>query len=133
MIKKRLLLAAAVLAMVGCATPAASPTEATSDRPARQRNLITQEEIRESPPTAASLLIRRLRPNWLRGRGASSIVGGGEFPVVYIDEIRNGGLEVLDRISTNSIAQITFIPGRDAATKFGINHGAGAIMIKIRH
>jgi hypothetical protein len=52
--------------------------------------------------------------------------------MVYIDEVRTGGLETLQRISTQIIWEIRFINGRDATTKYGLDHGGGVIMIATR-
>ena len=126
MVKRNFLLAATVLLLGACAS---GPTTSGARR---DRNFLSEEEISANPPSDARILIERLRPNWLRGRGASSVIGGGEYPVVYIDDVRNGSIEVLSRISSQTIFSMRFIPGRDAATLYGLNHGAGAIQIKTR-
>lgn len=118
------LVAALSLLLVACASdPAARTTH-------RDRNLITAEEIAAEPITTASELIERLRPAWLRSRGPTSIRSGTpSLPIVYIDEVRTGGLETLYRISTQIIREVRFINGRDATTKYGLDHGGGVIMI----
>ena len=124
---KRALLATSALLLAACAS-GGSPGEATRDR-----NLITAEEIATVPITTAWELVSRLRPEWLRNRGPASMrASAPEYPVVYIDEVSSGGLEALQRISSIAIAEVRFISARDAATRFGLNHGGGAIMVKTR-
>ena len=102
----------------------------TSSGSRANRNLISTEEIAEQPITTAYDLVQRLRPGWLRNRGPSSIAGGGpSLPLVYIDEVRSGSLEALNRVSTQIIREIQFINGRDATTKWGLDHGGGVIMV----
>lgn len=124
---KRVLSAASALLLVACAS---GPS---SGEPSRDRYLITAEEIQDLPVTTAWELVERLRPAWLRSRGPASMRSSApEYPVVYIDEVQSGGLEALQRVSSLSIHEIRFISGRDAATRFGLNHGAGAILVSIR-
>jgi len=99
-------------------------------QPTRDRNLISAEEIAAEPVTTAHDLVSRLRPAWMRARGPTSIRGGEpSVPLVYIDEVRTGDLESLHRVSTQIIREIRFINGRDATTKWGLDHGGGVIMV----
>ena len=124
---KRVLFAASALLLVACAS---GPS---SGGPSRNRNLITAEEIEGLPVTTAFDLVERLRPAWLRARGPASMGSGRpDNPVVYIDQVHTGGLEALERISSLVVEEIRFISGRDATTRFGMNHGGGAIMVSIR-
>jgi hypothetical protein len=117
-------LSAAALALAACAS------DPGTRQLSRDRNLISAEEIAAEPITSAHELVQRLRPNWFRNRGPTSIRGGTPtVPLVYIDEVRSGGFDVLYRISTQIIREIQFINGRDATTKWGLDHGGGVIMV----
>ena len=121
------LVAALSLVFVACAS---DPAARTTDR---DRNVISAEEIAAEPTTSAAELVERLRPAWLRSRGPTSIRSGNpSLPIVYIDEVRTGGLDTLYRISTQIIREVRFINGRDATTKYGLDHGGGVIMIATR-
>lgn len=75
-------------------------------------------------------LIRRLRPAWLRARGQKNLeAGGGDYPVVYIDEIRRGGLSSLNEIPSSEISSMQFINTADATTRWGTGHPSGVINI----
>lgn len=117
------------LLLAACATPTVGPPTGETDAP-RNRDVIAEAEIRELPVTNTYELVSRLRPEWIRSRGPASMRGGGaEYPVVYLDGIRSGSIEALQRISTLQISEVRFISARDAATRFGLNHGGGAIMV----
>jgi len=121
---KRVLLTASTLLLVACAS------DPTSRGTRRDRNLITLEEIAALPPTNANDLVNRLRPTWLRDRGPTSMSSGGpSLPVVYIDEVRSGGVEALYRVSSQIVREIRFINGRDATTRWGMDHGGGVILV----
>ena len=101
----------------------------------RDRNLITTDEIEEISTTTAYEIVDRLRPSWLRNQGPVSIrsAGTATFPMVYIDEVRSGGVEALNRVSSQIIREIRFINGRDATTRWGLDHGAGVILVLTGH
>ncbi len=74
--------------------------------------------------------MERLRPNWLRNRGLPPFVRARPtYPLVYIDEVRSGGLETLNRVSSQIIREVRYINGRDCTTKWGLDHGGGVILI----
>jgi len=120
----RLLFATSALLLVSCASAPSTPA------PRRDRNLITAEEIAAEPATSAAELLERLRPTWLRNRGPTSIGSGApSYPIVYIDEVRSGGPEALSRVSSQIVREIRFINGRDATTRWGMDHGGGVILV----
>lgn len=130
----RRLIATAMLSLaVGCASAGASPA-------ARQnQNVISSEEITASSATTAYEVIQKLRPNFLRTRGAvhGAPVGGTNNIemvdlVVYLNENRLGGSEQLRQISTTDIREIRYYGASEATTKWGTGHSAGAIQIVSR-
>ena len=120
----RVLLTASIPLLVACASDPAP------GGPRRDRNLITLEEIAALPVTNANDLINRLRPTWIRNRGPTSLSSGApSYPVVYVNEVRSGGPEALYRVSSQIVREIRFINGRDATTRWGMDHGAGVILV----
>lgn len=78
----------------------------------------------------AMSVIRRLRPAWLRARGANSFTDpDAMYPVVYIDEIRHGALSTLHQIPTSEILKIEFFASADATTRWGTGHPSGVINV----
>ncbi len=75
-------------------------------------------------------VVQQLRPQWLRPRGPTSIMEPeGEFPSVFIDAMRYDDLAVLRDIPVHEIAEIRFISGPDATTRWGTGVVAGVIEV----
>jgi hypothetical protein len=121
---RRTLIAAITFLIPACAT--------TSEPGARSSfGDITIGEIEEANASDAYILVQRLRPGWLRQRGSSSI--NRPTPrVVYLDNMRVGGLDSLRQISANSIERIRFLDSPDATQRFGTGHVNGAILVFTR-
>ncbi len=101
----------------------------------RNRNVITYDEISMSRTGGSSAydLIQRLRPEYLRSRGTSSLSNITPVTaVVYIDEVRYGQLESLRTLSADQIREVHYINASDATTRFGTDHVGGAILITTR-
>lgn len=98
----------------------------------RNRTVISAEEIaleRVSAWTAHDV-ISRLRPEFLRSRGRSSLrTTVPTTAVVYLDEVRYGALDSLRQLSADQIYSIQYINAADATTRFGTDHLGGAILI----
>jgi hypothetical protein len=112
------------IAVAACAK---SPAPA----PHRDRALITRTEIDATPVNDAHALIQRLRPEYLRERGTATLQISA-VPVVYVDGLRRGGLEVLRTLRTQELQEIRFVSSTDATTRYGMEHAAGAIEVKTR-
>ena len=126
----RALRPATLLALAGCAA-AASGGDAT---PA-QREVITRAEIEATPVTNAFELVRRLRPEFLQPyrRVPSQLAPDTQrFATVYVDGVRWGDIRALERLYVADLAEIRYLNGPDATTRFGIGHAAGAILVKTR-
>lgn len=101
----------------------------------RNRNVITYDEISMSRTggTSAYDLIQRLRPEYLRSRGTSSLSNITPVTaVVYVDEVKYGQLESLRSLSADQIREVHYINASDATTRFGTDHVGGAILITTR-
>lgn len=103
-------------------------------------NVITAEEIAANPTTNAYDLIQRLRPNFLRTRGAvhgTAAPGGASGfeavdVAVYLDDTRVGGSEQLRQMGTSDIREIRYYSSSEATTKWGTGNTAGAIQVITR-
>lgn len=120
-------LVAGMLLLVGCSQP-------TGQRaPVPDRNRITAEELGNlDPGMTVAQTIQRLRPNWLTGRGATT-VRGDEPPIpVYVNGQRSGDNRVLDRVTIREIRELQFLDSMTATQRYGTGHPSGAIMIVLR-
>lgn len=130
----RPLLTGAVLCLaIACASGG------TSAAVRQNTSVISTEEITSSGATNAYEVIQKLRPNFLRTRGAvhGAPVGGTNNLeavdlVVYLNENRIGGSDQLRQISTTEISEIRYFSASEATTKWGTGHSAGAIQIVSR-
>jgi hypothetical protein len=94
---------------------------------------ITQAQMEELTVSNAHEAVQRLRPAWLRHRGAASLQDPTpSLPVVYVDGSRRGSIEELERISVSDVEEIRYLPARDATTRFGTGHAAGVIEVRTR-
>lgn len=97
------------------------------------RNVITAEQIEAAKVPTAYDVIVKYRANFLTSRGPNSIVlKQPKEPTVYLDNVEYGTINSLRNIPAIQIAQIRFIEGWDAMTKYGSDHVAGVIQIYTR-
>lgn len=121
-------LVAVVLLVHGCggATSAASPSRAS--------NVIRTAEVEQSNTTNAWDLVQRVRPAWLRGRGAPDLRGSPpDLPVVYIGTSRYGAVETLRGIPTSGVLEMRYINAVTATTRYGNGHSGGVIEVTLRN
>jgi len=62
--------------------------------------------------------------------GASTNSSGAAMPVLYIDEIRQQGLDELRNIRAGEVAEMRYMTGTEASGRYGSGHENGAILIK---
>jgi hypothetical protein len=120
-----------LLALAACASSPGSSTRRTSP------DELTAGELRESNASTAYEAITRLRPNWLRATGGTSISGGvvrSQAILLYLDGNRlHGGLDALKTLSLGGIRSMQWLDATKAATVLsgiGSEPFAGAISIK---
>jgi hypothetical protein len=78
-------------------------------------------------------LVQRLRPQWLRGRGSTSLRSpGATLPVVYLDGVRYGEVDSLRQIDSEAVWRVEFLSAPDATNRFGTGHAGGAILVMTR-
>jgi len=122
-------LAAAVL--VGCgggAPPGGAP------RPVRgAANLITEAELSQGHYANTLDAISRLRPMMLVARGTSASRESSQQPIVfYVDDVRLNDRTLLQALPVERVREIRFINAQDATTRWGTDHGSGAILVTTR-
>jgi hypothetical protein len=120
----------AVLALgLGPLSCASSGVEGDRARP--DRNLLTAEEIQRSQFTDLYSVIDERRPRWLRSSRVVSpmSMSTGETVVVYLDQSRAGGPEVLRGLTVDGIHSVQYLSGPEAQQRFGLDHRMGAIVV----
>lgn len=122
--------------MVGRRGPGAAPTpgERPPIAPLSHTRPITAEEIRASSARSVTELLRTLRPQWLRSRGADVLRPNGD-PLaahgvrVYLNGGLLGGLETLDQVSVYAITGVEFFDTAAAILRWGAGNDDGAILL----
>ena len=99
-------------------------------RGTRDRTVITEREIEESALLDAFEVVRALRPEFLRTRGSSSFRATEPVEAqVYVDGVRIGDTASLRRLPREVLREIRYVDAREATTRYGTGHGAGAILV----
>ena len=118
--------AAILVATSGCAAHSAHDRAPPADR-----NLLTQEDLREYGFATVFDAIEALRSHWLRERGPDSFSTPGHVQV-YLDDSRLGGVEALRTLPLTNVLYIRHVNGVDAAARWGLDHGQGVILVSTR-
>lgn len=119
-----------VTAIVAVLVSACAAGQTGAARTLPPRNLITAEEL--STVTALDLheAVAKLRPQWLRFRGITSVRDPSAGQVrVYQDGVRMGDLDTLRRIRVEDVRELRFLGGPDATLRWGTGHGGGVIEV----
>ena len=120
----RPILVAALIASAACASSKSSgPSGARSDR-----SLITSEQIMKHHFANAYEAVEALHSNWLLNKSADSFNNPSQIRV-YIDNTFYGAVESLRSINPNTIRAIRHFDGVAATARWGIDHGAGVILV----
>jgi hypothetical protein len=110
----------------------------------REQREITTAELREAGNMSAFEVVQRLRPRWLVPRGTQSvsetprgwgvgrrvvIVPGNEQIIVYLDDVRLGGVAAMRDVASDALTAIRFLNAREATYRYGMGHSHGAIVL----
>ena len=135
-----------LLLLVGFLGCASAPSSSSSVVNPPRSQVITQKEIDDYGPGGSVYdLVNKLRPNFLRSRGQTSLSGGtspvagelpgvgGEFyPNVFVDDITYGDISSLRGLQPNQVGEIRFYQAAEAERKFGPGNPGGVIAITNR-
>ena len=149
-----LLLGAIGSVLAACASSSSARREAT---PA-SRYVISAGELANAGAETLYDAVLKLRPEYIRGRGevnrvqkipmpvtqmgtgtgaGGSTAGKADAPdatpapevIVYRDGDRIGSVNEMRHLLISQVAEVRYMPGPEAAVKFGTNHGGGVILI----
>jgi outer membrane cobalamin receptor len=119
-----IVLAALVVGLTAsCATATQQGSATRSDR-----NVLTAEDFQGQSGRSLYDILARMRPNWIRPQGAN-LVSGTSPVVVYVNNVRFGGVDVLTDIPLDEVARVRFVDGTDAATRYGLNTDGGVLEV----
>jgi hypothetical protein len=90
--------------------------------------MLTREQLAEHRFTTAYEAVAALRSNWLETRGVDSFRTPSQV-LVYMDNVRLGGVETLRGVAISAITYIQHYDGISATERWGFDHGAGVILV----
>jgi hypothetical protein len=137
-LRKQLTCIAIVVLALGAGACASSSGATTGTRATRSPDVISSADIAATSTGNAYDLINRLRPQWLRTSTIGSVSGATPTTfgiVVFLDNIKLGGLETLRTVDSGSIRTIRYMTPERAATSLpglGQEKISGAIVISTR-
>ncbi|MDP1892499.1 MAG: hypothetical protein Q8K55_16560 [Gemmatimonadaceae bacterium] len=117
--------------MLTALTAACSSNPAPSNRPRFDAALITREQILEGQFTNAYDAVKILRGSWLNTVRPESF----RYPAavqVYLDGVRVGDISALSTVQTLPVQYIRYYNAQDATSRWGMDHGAGAIYVSTK-
>ena len=122
-----------VVALVTLTACAAGQQQTSQRTPVRDSNQLTAQELQGTQYQNAFDLIQTTRPRWLQPRGPQSFTDrtAGEV-MVYLDGTRIGGPSTLRRIMASDMESAQYLNASEAASRYGLNHSGGAILISTR-
>jgi hypothetical protein len=134
-----------VVIILGASLACAPYSRSTSQRVAVDRaeddaprvrqpdHIIGSAEIEATHAFTAYEAVRRLRPDLLTLRAAFKPGDpDGGAPVVYLDRVRQGGLEMLESIGAGAIVDIRYLGASAANDLVGAFHPGGVILVRSR-
>lgn len=118
----------AVALSAGCASSGASGRQ-----PSRlgSSTVLTDVEITRTTAQDALRAIELARPAWLVAR-ASGLSGSRDRIQAYVEGVHYSDLNDLRNVSVAMVREIRFLDAREATTRFGTGHGAGAIVVLLK-
>jgi hypothetical protein len=114
--------------LAGCFS-ARGPGSAEEERAADR---ISLEELESQPAGNVYDAVQRLRPIWLRNRGPFSTTRPQSYAEVFVDERYYGPLESLRQFDLTAVAEVRYLSGRDATTRFGTGYPGGIIQLILK-
>ena len=117
------------VALVLMAAAACHPHAGVEQGPAAS-NVITFDEIAAANASNVYDLIVRIRPEYLRDRGAVSILTKKRArATVFLNDQEYGELETMRNFPVDRIGEVHYFSGSDAVARFGSQYGGGVIQL----
>ena len=128
---------ATTVVVSGCRTAAptvsasASPPATSIERAARKSpDRLGYAEMKSAQVANAHEAVSRLRPQFLRRHWPTMANNGEGQPVIYLDGVRQGGIDMLRSIPANALYEIRYLSSTAANAEFGRWHPGGVISVR---
>ena len=127
MFKSPVSIIALALVMASCSSAG------TGSASSRNSNVVTAEELAEVDYLNCLEAVQRLRPNWLRVRGQATFNRQASSGIrLYVDGRRRNNIIELENIPAADIRRMRYLTSREATTRYGTDHGDGAILVETK-
>jgi hypothetical protein len=124
----RVLMFFSACALAGCSSKKAEAPFRPLAPAVVDRNVLSRSEILSTQFTNLYDVVLMLRGNWLRVRPADSFETSSSLKV-YLDSQRVGGADELKTMLPGNVYSVRFLDPVSAGARYGIDHGAGAILV----
>ena len=95
----------------------------------RDPNMLTAEDLAPVVNLSVYDAVQRLRPNWLRPRGATSVSNmGDQMPAVMVDNAFQS-IDFRRSLQVTGVNFVRFIDARDATTRYGTGYVNGIVEV----
>lgn len=123
----------AIATTLACGGSSSQDSEHHPPRPQRRDAfVISEQELGTSTARNALEAVQKLRPQWLRGRGAAAFGRAPDVVMIYLNDVRLGGPTALAQLMTDGVKEIRFYNAADATSRWGTDHTAGAIVVTMK-
>ncbi len=102
-----------------------------SDSSPAPRGVLTAEILSDTQESDLYGAVQRLRPQWLRARGAARLSGGNLTVAVYVNDVRRGEVGFLRTIQLEAVQRVQFLTGTEATTRWGTGVAGGVILVTL--
>ncbi len=128
------LLCVLVFGLAGCASASGGGGGAHAAAAVADGSVITRNDLDRFAWATAYDIVHRLHPQWLTARGQKVFSAGAAPPqvIVYLGNVRLGGIEELQRFTGAQLGSIQHLDAGRATFQFGSGHLSGAIVLKPR-
>lgn len=93
-------------------------------------DIIRRDELSKSSALNAYEAVQRLRPQFFRSRGRTSIIRQqSTTPTVILDDRPLGDVSYLRDLAVSTIYEIRYLTASQAQTKYGSGYPGGAIVV----
>lgn len=128
------LFALLVLAACGASGSLTRARPDTAFSSANRARLVRAGELALTQEASAYDALARTRPELLRARATryDAGIGGPTSPAVYLDDVRQGGIEALRTIPARAVLEVRYLSEIEANLRFTGGHPAGAIVVRTK-